>query len=297
MRTFLVLMCSLALVCAAVGAQKEDKSKKAKKKQAQSTQHVAPGTRPAGGGPQKTTGHGASGSYSATGSNVSYQKKTKGSQRATTAAERPGGAEATQKRKGKTKGSQQITTQRGQGGGAYGTRTTAASVKRAGTKTYKSKHFNLETNTRPAKVRGVTFQQNRRIVGSQNWHGANYTVFRTYAPVWHDRIWWGSHYNRVVFVFGGWYYWNAGWWYPAWGYAPNAYYAYDGPIYAYNDLPPDQVIANVQAALQGQGYYADRVDGLLGPRTRAAIADYQRDHGLYETAAIDRPTLESLGIT
>jgi hypothetical protein len=51
---------------------------------------------------------------------------------------------------------------------------------------------------------------------------------------------------------GGWYYWNAGWWYPAWGYAPNAYYAYDGPIYAYNDLPPDQVVANVQAALQSR---------------------------------------------
>jgi hypothetical protein len=64
-----------------------------------------------------------------------------------------------------------------------------------------------------------------------------------------------SHYNRVVFRFGGWYYWNGGYWYPAWGYDPDAYYAYDGPIYAYNDLPPDQVVANVQAALQQQGYY------------------------------------------
>jgi peptidoglycan hydrolase-like protein with peptidoglycan-binding domain len=61
-------------------------------------------------------------------------------------------------------------------------------------------------------------------------------------------------------------------------------------------LPPDQVIANVQAALQEQGYYHGDVDGLIGPLTRAAIAEYQRDHGLYETAAIDRPTLESLGM-
>ncbi len=73
--------------------------------------------------------------------------------------------------------------------------------------------------------------------------------------MWRDRRWWDSHYNRVVFRFGGWYYWNGGYWYPAWGYDPDAYYAYDGPIYAYNDLPPDQVVANVQAALQQQGYY------------------------------------------
>ena len=115
--------------------------------------------------------------------------------------------------------------------------------------------------------------------------------------MWHDRVWWNNHYNRVVFVFGGWYYWNAGWWYPAWGYAPNPYYAYDGPIYGYNGLPPDQVIANAQAALQQQGYYQGEADGLLGPLTRAAVADYQRDHGLYMTSAIDRPTLASLGMT
>ena len=98
-------------------------------------------------------------------------------------------------------------------------------------------------------------------------------------------------------MFGGPYYWNSGYWYPAWGYDSNAYYAYDGPIYGYNDLPPDQVIANVQSALQQQGYYHGEVDGLLGPQTRAAIADYQRDRGLYITSAVDQPTLESLGMT
>jgi hypothetical protein len=38
------------------------------------------------------------------------------------------------------------------------------------------------------------------------------------------------------------------------------------------------------------------VDGLIGPLTREAIAGYQRDHGLYTTSTIDRPTLESLGM-
>jgi hypothetical protein len=306
MRTFLVLVCSLALACAAVGAQKkEDKSKKSKNKQAPSTQQVAPGTRPSGGGAQKTTAHHASGSYSARGaSNASYQKKTKSSHQMTTAAERPARAQTAQKTKQKTKGSQQGATYQRQGAASHNVQKTKKSKvsKTAGgalqtsSKTYKTKHFNVRTNTRPTTVKSVTFHQNRRIVGSQNWRGPNYTVFRAYTPVWHDRVWWTSHYPRVVFAFGGWYYWNAGWWYPAWGYASNAYYAYDGPIYAYNDLPPDQVTANVQAALQQQGYYQGDVDGLLGPLTRAAITDYQRDHGLYMTSAIDRPTLEALGM-
>jgi Putative peptidoglycan binding domain len=160
----------------------------------------------------------------------------------------------------------------------------------------KTKHYNLSYKYNP-NVQNVKFQKNHRITGSQYWHGERYTAFRNYNPEWHDRGWWNNHYKRVVFNSGGWYYWNSGWWYPAWGYAPNAYYAYNGPIYAYNGLTPDQVIANVQVALEQQGYYRGGVDGLLGPLTRAALADYQRDHGLYTTSAIDRPTLESLGLT
>ena len=160
----------------------------------------------------------------------------------------------------------------------------------------KTKHYNLSYKYNP-KIQNVKFQKNYRITGSQYWHGERYAAFRDYTPEWHDRWWWNNRYKRVVFNSGGWYYWNSGWWYPAWGYAPNAYYAYNGPIYGYNGLTPDQVIANVQVALEQQGYYRGGVDGLLGPLTRAALADYQRDHGLYTTSAIDRPTLESLGLT
>ncbi|HZR06684.1 MAG TPA: peptidoglycan-binding domain-containing protein [Candidatus Udaeobacter sp.] len=206
------------------------------------------------------------------------------------------------------KNSQQITTQNSRTGryansATYNKKTkqwkgnTASAAAFQSNKKYTARRFNLASNTRSAKFASVRFQQNRRIQGSQYWQGKNYWAFRNYRSVWHDRSWWHNHYNRIVFVYGGWYYWNAGWWYPAWGYAPNAYYAYDGPIYAYNSLPPDQVVANVQAALQQQGYYQGDVDGLLGPLTREAIAGYQRDHGLYETAAIDQPTLESLGMT
>lgn len=157
------------------------------------------------------------------------------------------------------------------------------------------KHFDL-AHSPNSKIETVKFKENNRIIGAESWRGEKYTVFRSYHSAWHDRVWWSNHYSRVVLIGGGWYYWNAGFWYPAWGYEPaQVYYPYDGPIYAYNDLPPDQVVANVQEALQGQGYYHGEVDGLLGPLTRAAIADYQRDHGLYTTSAIDEPTLASLG--
>jgi hypothetical protein len=159
-----------------------------------------------------------------------------------------------------------------------------------------TKHYDFSNKPNP-KIQSAKFENNYRIRGAENWKGDRYAAFRNYHSEWHDQGWWHNHYNRVVFISGGWYAWNGGWWYPAWGYAPNAYYAYNGPIYGYNNLPPDQVIANVQSTLQQQGYYQGEVDGLLGPQTRGAIADYQRSNGLEETAAIDQPTLESLGMT
>ena len=57
------------------------------------------------------------------------------------------------------------------------------------------------------------------------------------------------------------------------------------------------MIADVQASLQEMGYYTGEVDGLLGPLTRDALTAYQSDNDLYVTAAIDEPTLDSLGLS
>jgi Putative peptidoglycan binding domain len=131
---------------------------------------------------------------------------------------------------------------------------------------------------------------------SAAFRGNQYAVFRNYQRQWHDRGWWRSHYNRIVFVSGGWWYWNAGYWFPAWGYDASAYYPYDGPIYGYNGMQPDQVIVDVQQQLQRDGYYDGPVDGVLGPMTREAIAAFQADNGLSVTSVIDEPTLATLGI-
>ena len=42
------------------------------------------------------------------------------------------------------------------------------------------------------------------------------------------------------------------------------YHDYDGPIYTYGNLLPDQVIVNVQRALQGLGYYAGDSERFAG---------------------------------
>ncbi len=163
----------------------------------------------------------------------------------------------------------------------------------------KAQHANFRAQPKPQQVPAVTYNQNYRIQGSDQWQGQQYEVFRSYRPEWHDQGWYRSRYNRVELIGGGYYYWNSGYWYPAWGYDSGAqYYAYDGPIYVgHRAEPPDRVIADVQAELQQMGYYKGEVDGLLGPMTREALTAYQADQGLATTAAIDEPTLDSLGMS
>jgi len=318
MRILVVLICSLALVSVAVGAKKEEK-KSQPKKQPQTAQRAAQ--------PTRATGGGASGKKASTATHqvqnnrngraaIATSNAQKGKKNQTSTAMNQGqkgkkaqtsnAAYQTQKAKKNQTLNQAQTgkaarggevTQRGKATAATTTGITAKG-KTAQVKPVKPQHFNLAKQPNTAKAPRVKFQQGRHIAGSQNWQGQQYTVFRNYKSEWHDQNWWRGHYrNNITFAFGAPYYWNAGYWFPAWGYNPNAYYAWDGPIYAYNRLPPDQVIANVQAALQQQGYYRGEVDGLIGPLTRGAIADYQRNHGLYTTSTIDQPTLQSLGMT
>jgi hypothetical protein len=157
-------------------------------------------------------------------------------------------------------------------------------------------HFNLAGKP-GGKYHAVTFNQNYKIAGAHNWKGAKYSVFVNYHPQWHDQGWWRSHHDHIVFVFGAPYFWDAGYYYPAWGYDPGAEYYYDGPIYTGSaDMDPGQAVANVQSALQEQGFYHGDIDGVLGPQTRAALAEYQQSQGLEPTGAMDEPTLESLGM-
>ena len=112
----------------------------------------------------------------------------------------------------------------------------------------------------------------------------------------HGSNWWRNRCAAIIFFDWGWWGWYDGWWYPAWGYDPYSYYEYNEPIYGYDGLSPNQIVASVQAQLQQLGYYTYAIDGTMGQLTRAAIARYQRDHLLPITSGIDPATLGSLGI-
>jgi Putative peptidoglycan binding domain len=162
----------------------------------------------------------------------------------------------------------------------------------------RAQHINFKAKPNTS-IASAQFNANYQIAGAQNWTGPQYQAFVSYRPQWHDQGWWQSRYSsNLLLIAGGWYYWDAGYWYPAWGYdSAYSYYPYDGPIYVGdNRVPFDQVVADCQATLQEQGYYKGEVDGLMGPLTRDALAGYQRDHGLISTAALDQPTLASLGL-
>src|SRR6516225_4957463 len=161
--------------------------------------------------------------------------------------------------------------------------------------------INRNRNVRVNRTQNAAYYRGRNVRITNNWRGdafrgQRYWAFRNYNREWHDRSWWSSHYTRIIFVNSGWWCWNAGYWFPAWGFAPYVSYVYDGPIYAYNGMSPDQVTVNVQETLAAAGYYDGPIDGVLGPITREAIAAYQADNGLAITSAIDEPTLATMGL-
>src|SRR6266436_5342734 len=113
----------------------------------------------------------------------------------------------------------------------------------------------------------------------------------------HNRNWWSQHFAVIVLVGGGYYYFDSGYWFPALGFDPNYEdYDYDGPIFTYGNLLPDQVILNVQRALADLGYYNGALSGSLSAATRYAISAYQQDNGLVVNGVVDAPLVYSLGL-
>jgi len=53
-------------------------------------------------------------------------------------------------------------------------------------------------------------------------------------------------------------------------------------------------ITDVQQKLRAEKLYQGKIDGMLGPQTRRALADYQKQNGLRVTANLDRETRNSL---
>lgn len=81
------------------------------------------------------------------------------------------------------------------------------------------------------------------------------------------------------------------------GYGYPYYYSEPAPDVAPSyALPTTAVVAGVQDQLTRLGYSPGPVDGVLGPQTRDAIADFQYGHGVPPTGQIDTALLQSLGL-
>jgi hypothetical protein len=75
------------------------------------------------------------------------------------------------------------------------------------------------------------------------------------------------------------------------------------PVAAVESAPSTQataanasITARAQTRLQALGYSVGNADGILGPRTRAALLKYQRAKGLAESGKLDPATLQALGL-
>ena len=67
------------------------------------------------------------------------------------------------------------------------------------------------------------------------------------------------------------------------------------PVYAAGVAHDVNMVA-VQRALKDKGYRPGAADGVIGPRTRAALREFQKAAGLEVTGRLDRSTLAELGL-
>ncbi|HVL58756.1 MAG TPA: peptidoglycan-binding domain-containing protein [Burkholderiaceae bacterium] len=58
----------------------------------------------------------------------------------------------------------------------------------------------------------------------------------------------------------------------------------------------EQTIRQAQRQLQQMGHYDGQIDGIKGPRTEAALRQYQQQRNLPQTGRLDSQTMQSLGV-
>ncbi len=53
-------------------------------------------------------------------------------------------------------------------------------------------------------------------------------------------------------------------------------------------------VKQAQNELKRQGLYKGTIDGIIGPQTKSAIAEFQKKQGLQQTSSLDQQTMERL---
>jgi carboxyl-terminal processing protease len=63
-----------------------------------------------------------------------------------------------------------------------------------------------------------------------------------------------------------------------------------------NGSAGSEQVKSVQKALQEKGMDPGPIDGIIGPKTTAALRAFQKDQKLTETGRLDEQTREKLGV-
>jgi peptidoglycan hydrolase-like protein with peptidoglycan-binding domain len=61
--------------------------------------------------------------------------------------------------------------------------------------------------------------------------------------------------------------------------------------------PSSATVRAAQRRLESEGFYRGDIDGEMGPRTQAALSEYQRNSNLNVTGTLDQATLSKLGVS
>jgi peptidoglycan hydrolase-like protein with peptidoglycan-binding domain len=61
-------------------------------------------------------------------------------------------------------------------------------------------------------------------------------------------------------------------------------------------MPSAGTVREVQQALQSKGFDVGPIDGVMGPRTSAALREFQQQQGLKGSGRLDRETLSALNV-
>jgi len=148
-----------------------------------------------------------------------------------------------------------------------------------------------------SRTRAVTSRFDYRSLNRSNAYGGRWVAGDTHRDWDRNRShYWNNHHYR---------WWDGGWLIVDGGFWPGDYYdSYSEPYrYSYRDsgsysdyYSSYATVSAVQRKLADLGYYNDSVDGIIGPNTRSAIAQYQRDFNLAVTGRINDSLLASLGI-
>src|SRR5690606_20426071 len=65
---------------------------------------------------------------------------------------------------------------------------------------------------------------------------------------------------------------------------------------SWNEANTKENVKDVQSALSAHGLAVGSIDGVIGPKTRAALRDFQADNGLAVTGSINQETIQKLGL-